>query len=53
MSGTVGPMARDLDGLVLAMKALLCDYHFELDPKIPPIHFRSEVCIVIKLFEPN
>lgn len=43
VSGTVGPMARDLDGLLLAMKALLCNYHFELDPKVAPVPFRTEI----------
>ncbi|KAL4222451.1 hypothetical protein ACF0H5_018490 [Mactra antiquata] len=43
VSGTVGPMARDLDGLIMAFKVLLTDLHFELDPSIPPIKFRDEI----------
>ncbi|PIO25637.1 hypothetical protein AB205_0088890 [Aquarana catesbeiana] len=33
----IGPMAQDVDGLVLVMKALLCDEMFNLDPNVPPI----------------
>lgn len=40
---TPGPMARDVDTLVTAMKAVLCPYHFELDPDVPPLPFNSEV----------
>lgn len=36
-------MARDVDSLVLCMKALLCDELFSLDPSIPPMPFREEV----------
>ncbi|KAL3831430.1 hypothetical protein ACJMK2_023181 [Sinanodonta woodiana] len=43
VSGTIGPMARDLDGLVLATRAMLCDYMFELDRSIPPVPFRDEI----------
>ncbi|KAK3588104.1 hypothetical protein CHS0354_012162 [Potamilus streckersoni] len=43
VSGTIGPMARDLDGLVLATKAILCDYMYELDRSIPPLSFRDEI----------
>lgn len=43
VTGTVGPMARDLDGLVLSMRAILCDYHFQLDPQISPVKFRDEI----------
>ncbi|XP_053325142.1 vitamin D3 hydroxylase-associated protein-like [Spea bombifrons] len=39
----VGPMARDVDSLVLCMKALLCDEMFKLDPNVPPIPFNDEV----------
>ena len=42
-------MSRDLDGLVLSMKAILCDYHFQLDPKVPPIPFRNEVSKISNL----
>ncbi|KAL4222894.1 hypothetical protein ACF0H5_018934 [Mactra antiquata] len=40
---TPGPMARDVDTLVEAMKAVLCPFMFELDPEIPPIPFNTEV----------
>lgn len=40
---TPGPMGRDVDTIVLAMKAILCPYHFELDPEVPPIPFNSTV----------
>ncbi|KAK3588105.1 hypothetical protein CHS0354_012163 [Potamilus streckersoni] len=43
VSGSVGPMARDLDGLVLATKAILCDYMYALDRSIPPLSFRDEI----------
>ena len=39
-------MARDVDGLVLAMRAVLCAYMFQLDPTVPPISFRNEVCTI-------
>ncbi|XP_029473759.1 vitamin D3 hydroxylase-associated protein-like isoform X1 [Rhinatrema bivittatum] len=39
----LGPMARDVDSLVLCMKALLCDHMFCLDPTVPPIPFRDEL----------
>uniref|UniRef100_A0A670IKX9 Fatty-acid amide hydrolase 1 n=1 Tax=Podarcis muralis TaxID=64176 RepID=A0A670IKX9_PODMU len=42
-SATIGPMARDVDSLVLCMKALLCDELFSLDPSIPPMPFREEI----------
>ncbi|XP_069835457.1 vitamin D3 hydroxylase-associated protein-like [Dendropsophus ebraccatus] len=38
----VGPMARDVDSLVLTMKALLCDELFKLDPNLPPLYFNEE-----------
>ncbi|XP_077189992.1 vitamin D3 hydroxylase-associated protein-like [Paroedura picta] len=40
---SVGPMARDVDSLVLCMKALLCDYMFQLDPTVPPMLFNEEI----------
>uniref|UniRef100_A0ACB8F4E2 Uncharacterized protein n=1 Tax=Sphaerodactylus townsendi TaxID=933632 RepID=A0ACB8F4E2_9SAUR len=40
---SVGPLARDVDSLVLCMKALLCDYMFQLDPLVPPMPFNEEV----------
>ncbi|NWV00216.1 FAAH1 hydrolase, partial [Upupa epops] len=39
----LGPMARDVDSLVLCMKALLCQELFHLDPTVPPIPFNDEV----------
>eukprot|EP00079_Xenopus_tropicalis_P024600 XP_012817414.1 PREDICTED: vitamin D3 hydroxylase-associated protein [Xenopus tropicalis] len=39
----IGPMARDVDSLVLCMKALLCDEMFKLDPRVPPLPFNEEV----------
>ncbi|KAM8930863.1 fatty-acid amide hydrolase 1-like [Pelodytes ibericus] len=40
---TVGPMARDVDSLVLGMRALLCDEMFKLDPTVPPLPFNDKV----------
>nr|XP_056700762.1 fatty-acid amide hydrolase 1-like [Euleptes europaea] len=39
----VGPMARDVDGVVLCMRALLCDQMFQLDPTVVPLPFNEEV----------
>lgn len=36
-------MARDVDSLVLCMRALLCDHMFSLDPSIPPLPFNEQV----------
>ncbi|KAG8003637.1 Fatty-acid amide hydrolase 1, partial [Nibea albiflora] len=38
-----GPMARDVDSLVLCMQALLCDHMFSLDPTVPPIPFNTQI----------
>ncbi|XP_061185996.1 vitamin D3 hydroxylase-associated protein-like [Saccostrea echinata] len=38
-----GVLARDVDGVVIAMRALLCQYMFDLDPTVPPIQFREEI----------
>ena len=43
VKATPGPLAKDVDSLVLAMRAVLCPYMFQLDPEVPPIPFRSEV----------
>ncbi|XP_043347002.1 vitamin D3 hydroxylase-associated protein-like isoform X2 [Dermochelys coriacea] len=43
VTGMVGPMARDVDGLVLCMRALLCDDMFHLDPTVPPLPFNEMV----------
>ncbi|XP_060087748.1 fatty-acid amide hydrolase 1-like [Heteronotia binoei] len=39
----VGPMARDVDDLVLCLRALLCDKMFQLDPTVAPLPFSEEV----------
>ncbi|XP_056408012.1 vitamin D3 hydroxylase-associated protein-like isoform X2 [Hyla sarda] len=39
----LGPIARDVDGLVIAMRAVLCDEMFQMDPTVPPIPFNNEV----------
>lgn len=36
-------MTRDVDSLVLCMRALLCDEMFHLDTAVPPIPFNEEV----------
>ncbi|XP_069616426.1 vitamin D3 hydroxylase-associated protein-like [Ranitomeya imitator] len=38
----IGPMARDVDSLILTMKALWCDELFQLDPYIPPMYFNEK-----------
>ncbi|KAL8178746.1 UNVERIFIED_CONTAM: hypothetical protein K2H54_056058 [Gekko kuhli] len=43
VTATIGPMARDVDSLILCMKALLCDELFHLDPSVPPIPFNEEL----------
>lgn len=43
VESTLGPMAQDVEALVLTMKALLVPYHWELDPTIAPLPFRDEV----------
>lgn len=43
IKATPGPLAKDVDSLVLAMRAVLCPYMFQLDPEVPPIPFRSEI----------
>nr|XP_039258903.1 vitamin D3 hydroxylase-associated protein-like [Styela clava] len=43
VSATLGPMARDVDTIVMAMRALLCDTMFELDKNVPPMKFDEEV----------
>ncbi|XP_058258481.1 fatty-acid amide hydrolase 1-like isoform X2 [Hemibagrus wyckioides] len=39
----VGPLARDVEGLALCMRALLCTDMFTLDPTVPPIPFNQQV----------
>ncbi|XP_054837291.1 vitamin D3 hydroxylase-associated protein-like [Eublepharis macularius] len=43
VTATIGPIARNVDSLVLSMKALLCDEMFHLDPSVPPIPFNEEM----------
>ncbi|XP_069088850.1 vitamin D3 hydroxylase-associated protein-like isoform X1 [Pleurodeles waltl] len=38
-----GPMARDVDSLVLFMKATLNEDMFNLDPSVPPLPFKDEI----------
>ncbi|XP_061488854.1 fatty-acid amide hydrolase 1-like isoform X2 [Rhineura floridana] len=39
----VGPMARDVDSLVLCLRALLCSEMSRLDPTVPPLPFNEQV----------
>lgn len=50
MRGTPGPMSAEVDGCVTCMKCLLVPEMFELDPTVPPVPFRSEVCISLMYF---
>ncbi|XP_054835889.1 vitamin D3 hydroxylase-associated protein-like [Eublepharis macularius] len=43
VTNVTGPVARDMDSLVLCMKALLCDELFLLDPAVPPLPFNDEI----------
>lgn len=43
VTAMIGPIARDVDSLVTAMRALLCDDMFQMDPTVPPIPFNDEV----------
>ena len=43
---TWGPMARDVDSLVLAMRALWDGSMSEFDPLIPPVQFQNEVMLL-------
>lgn len=40
---SVGPIARDVESLVLCLRALLCEDMFHLDPNVPPLPFREEI----------
>ena len=40
-------MARDVESLVLAMKALWDGTMNELDPLLPPVKWQNEVCLNI------
>ncbi|KAM4722930.1 vitamin D3 hydroxylase-associated protein-like [Rhinophrynus dorsalis] len=44
----IGPMARDVDSLVLCMRAVLCGEMFRLDSTIPPLPFNDEVFFTTK-----
>lgn len=48
VEGAFGPLARDVESLVIMMKALLVPYMFELDPCLPPVPFREEVSTSIQ-----
>ena len=39
-----GPMAKDVESLAVAMKALLVPDMWLLDPTVPALPFRDEVC---------
>uniref|UniRef100_H2YXI8 Amidase domain-containing protein n=1 Tax=Ciona savignyi TaxID=51511 RepID=H2YXI8_CIOSA len=39
---SIGPMAPNVDSLVLAMRALACSLMFELDQNLPPLPFNEE-----------
>ncbi|KAJ7332772.1 hypothetical protein JRQ81_014952 [Phrynocephalus forsythii] len=43
VTSVTGPIAKDVDGLVLCMKALLCDEMFMLDSAVPPLPFNEEI----------
>ena len=40
-----GPMSRDVDGLVQAMRAIWDGYMFDLDPSVVPMTFDEEVSV--------
>lgn len=40
---SMGPLAKDMDSLVVCMRALLCDYMFSLDPTTPPLPFNEQM----------
>ena len=44
---TVGPMARDMDGLILLTQALFTPRMHNLDPIVPPLSFRDEVSLSV------
>lgn len=43
MAAVAGPMARDVDSLVLCLRALLSEDMHQLDPTVPFMPFREEV----------
>lgn len=46
---TVGPLARDMDGLIEVTRSILMQKMYILDPYIPPVPFRDEVSLHIFL----
>ena len=44
-----GPLCRDVDGVVLTMKAQLVPLMHELDSHVPPLPFNNEVCVSVSL----
>ena len=43
LPGQIGPMAKNVDTVVMAMNAVLCPLMFKLDYNVPPIPFNMEV----------
>lgn len=43
VTAVAGPMAQDVDSLVLSMQALLSEDMHQLDPTVPSMPFREEV----------
>ncbi|XP_032970623.1 vitamin D3 hydroxylase-associated protein [Rhinolophus ferrumequinum] len=43
VTAVAGPMAQDVDSLVLSMQALLSEDMHQLDPTVPPMPFREEI----------
>ncbi|XP_068095690.1 vitamin D3 hydroxylase-associated protein-like [Hyperolius riggenbachi] len=43
VTAMAGPIARDVESLVIVMRALLCDDMFQLDPAVPPMPFNEKV----------
>ncbi|XP_052237439.1 vitamin D3 hydroxylase-associated protein-like [Dreissena polymorpha] len=43
VSGTVGPMSRDFDGILESFKHCLSDLHFALDPQVAPLKFNDSM----------
>ncbi|XP_072789148.1 fatty-acid amide hydrolase 1 isoform X2 [Taeniopygia guttata] len=43
VAAAVGPLAKDVESLVLCLRALLCEDMFSLDTTVPPLPFNEEV----------
>ncbi|XP_052232987.1 vitamin D3 hydroxylase-associated protein-like [Dreissena polymorpha] len=43
ISGAVGPMSRDFDGILESLKHCLSDLHFALDPQVAPLKFNDSI----------